>query len=82
MPDDWFSPKEEVPYLYLSANPWACFCSLGYLHHYLDDNDFNVYTRSGPLITNDPDSVVRTAAPLLTGSDPRHTSLPGSVTVS
>lgn len=72
MPDDWFSQKEEVPYLFLSANPWACFCSLGYLHRYVDENDFNIYTRSGPLITNDPDSVVRTAAPRLTGSDARH----------
>lgn len=66
MPDGWFSPKEEVPYLYLSANPWACSCSLGYLHRYLEENEFNIYTRSGPLITNNPGSVVSTAAPLLT----------------
>ncbi|TWW52978.1 hypothetical protein D4764_0180720 [Takifugu flavidus] len=78
MPDDWFSQKEEVPYLFLSANPWACSCSLGYLHRYVDEYDFNIYTRSGPLVTNDPDSVVRTAAPLRTGSDAPHTSLPAT----
>lgn len=58
MPDDWFSMKEMVPYLYLSANPWACSCSLDYLRRYLDDNEFNVYTRDGPLINNDVESVV------------------------
>lgn len=61
MPDDWFSMKEMVPYLYLSANPWACSCSLDYLRRYLDDNEFNVYTRDGPLINNDVESVVSVA---------------------
>ncbi|XP_076580909.1 uncharacterized protein LOC143316943 [Chaetodon auriga] len=58
MPDDWFSQKEEVPYLYLSDNPWACSCSLGYLHTYLDDYELNVYVRDGPLIKSDAESVV------------------------
>lgn len=58
MPDDWFSKKEEVPYLYLSANPWACSCSLNYLHRYLNDYEFNVYVRDGPNIRNDAESVV------------------------
>ncbi|CAK6982903.1 platelet glycoprotein Ib alpha chain, partial [Scomber scombrus] len=58
LPDNWFSQKEEVPYLYLSANPWACFCSLGYLRRYLDDYDYNVYVRDGINIMNDGESVV------------------------
>ncbi|XP_044040191.1 platelet glycoprotein Ib alpha chain [Siniperca chuatsi] len=58
MPDDWFSQKEEVPYLYLSANLWACSCSLGYLRRYLDDYELNVYVRDGPIIRSDAESVV------------------------
>ncbi|XP_049424270.1 SLIT and NTRK-like protein 6 isoform X1 [Epinephelus fuscoguttatus] len=58
MPDDWFSKKEAVPYLFLSANPWACSCSLGYLRRYLDNYEFNVYTREGPIIQSDAESVV------------------------
>lgn len=61
MPDDWFSQKEEVPYLYLSANPWACSCSLSYLRIYLEKYDYNVYVRNGPLITIDAESVVSSA---------------------
>ncbi|MEQ2219320.1 hypothetical protein XENOCAPTIV_015999, partial [Xenoophorus captivus] len=58
MPDGWFSQKEEVPYLYLSENPWTCSCSLGYLRRYLDDYEANVYVRDGPIIRSDVDSVV------------------------
>ncbi|KAK1890581.1 Platelet glycoprotein Ib alpha chain [Dissostichus eleginoides] len=58
MPDGWFDPKEEVPYLFLSANPWACSCSLGYLRGYLDEYEYNVYVRDGPIFTTDPLSVV------------------------
>nr|XP_046237601.1 platelet glycoprotein Ib alpha chain [Scatophagus argus] len=58
MPDNWFSQKEEVPYLYLSANPWACSCSLGYLRTYLDNYEFNVYVRDGPIINSNAESVV------------------------
>lgn len=58
MPDDWFSKKEEVPYLYLSSNPWACSCSLTYFHKYLNDYELNVYVRDGPNIRGDAESVV------------------------
>lgn len=69
MPDNWFSQKEEVPYLYLSANPWACSCSLGYLRRYLDDYELNVYVRDGPDIKSDGESVVGIeTAPELTDS--------------
>lgn len=60
VPDDWFSQKEEVPYLYLSANPWACSCALQYLHGYLDEYGLNVYTQ-GQSITSNPESVVSPA---------------------
>lgn len=58
LPNDWFIKKEEVPYLYLSANPWACSCSLSYLHKYLNEHEFNVYVRDGPIIQVDVESVV------------------------
>lgn len=58
MPDDWFSQKEQVPYLYLSGNLWACSCSLGYLRRYLEENELNVYTQDGPIIKNNAESVV------------------------
>ncbi|XP_032439433.1 platelet glycoprotein Ib alpha chain [Xiphophorus hellerii] len=58
MPDGWFSQKEDVPYLYLSLNPWACSCSLGYLRRYLDDFELNIYVRDGAEIRNGVDSVV------------------------
>lgn len=60
MPDGWFSQKMEVPYLYLSANPWACSCSLDYLRTYLEEYESNVYTRDGPVIRSDAESVVST----------------------
>lgn len=49
-----------MPYLDLSANPWACSCALLYLHGYLDDYGLNVYTR-GQSITSNPESVVSPA---------------------
>ncbi|XP_051251457.1 leucine-rich repeat transmembrane protein FLRT3 [Dicentrarchus labrax] len=58
MPDDWFSQKEEVPYLYLSENLWVCSCSLGYLRRYIDDYEFNIYVRDGPLIRVEAESVM------------------------
>ncbi|XP_062240539.1 platelet glycoprotein Ib alpha chain [Platichthys flesus] len=57
MPDNWFITKEDVPYLYLSANPWVCSCNIGYLHQYIDEYN-NVYVRDGPLITLRPESVI------------------------
>uniref|UniRef100_A0AAV2KN36 LRRCT domain-containing protein n=1 Tax=Knipowitschia caucasica TaxID=637954 RepID=A0AAV2KN36_KNICA len=59
LPDDWFSQKEEVLYLYLSANPWSCSCSHGYLRRYLEEYEGNVYVRDGPIVSLDPDSVRR-----------------------
>ncbi|KAM6894717.1 uncharacterized protein PEZ65_022371 [Lycodopsis pacificus] len=58
MPDGWFSQKKSVPYLYLSANPWACYCSLSYLSVYVDEYEFNVYVRDGPVIEISAESVV------------------------
>nr|XP_055044039.1 platelet glycoprotein Ib alpha chain [Misgurnus anguillicaudatus] len=48
MPDGFFSSKPELPYVYLSYNPWLCSCAVGYLHSYLNDQDYNVYKHEGP----------------------------------
>ncbi|CAL8241208.1 unnamed protein product [Merluccius merluccius] len=59
MPDDWFSMHDiGIPYLFLSANPWLCSCSLGYLNEYLNDYESTVYVRDGTLIKVDAESVV------------------------
>ncbi|KAG7496719.1 platelet glycoprotein Ib alpha chain-like [Solea senegalensis] len=65
MPDNWFEKKEEVPYLYLSINPWACSCSLSYFHQYLGDHELNFYVRDGPNIRSDAESVVCDSPPFL-----------------
>ncbi|KAM9407941.1 uncharacterized protein gp1ba isoform 1-T1 [Salvelinus alpinus] len=67
MPDQWFSAKPDVPYTYLSQNPWACFCKVGYLKKHLDDQGFNVYTRDGIIITPDEESVTCATPPSLAG---------------
>ncbi|XP_072552657.1 uncharacterized protein gp1ba isoform X2 [Salminus brasiliensis] len=43
LPDEFFSSKPELPYVYLSQNPWLCSCQVGYLQQYLDDQGHNVY---------------------------------------
>lgn len=58
MPDDWLSTMSEVCYLYLSENPWTCTCSAGYFRSYLEEYEYNVYTRDGVNIQIDVDSVV------------------------
>ncbi|XP_074479796.1 uncharacterized protein LOC141760669 [Sebastes fasciatus] len=67
MPDDWFSQKEEVPYLFLSANPWECSCSIFYFRRYLDEFDFNVYVRNGPIIKTGVEKVVCDSPPFHQG---------------
>uniref|UniRef100_A0A3B1K2L1 Platelet glycoprotein Ib alpha chain-like n=1 Tax=Astyanax mexicanus TaxID=7994 RepID=A0A3B1K2L1_ASTMX len=52
MPDGFFSSKPELPYVYLSQNPWLCSCQVGYLRQYLDDQVIKAS------IENDPESVV------------------------
>ncbi|KAL0150044.1 hypothetical protein M9458_054703, partial [Cirrhinus mrigala] len=48
MPDGFFSSKPELPYVYLTNNPWLCSCAVGYLHSYLNDQEHNVYVHDGP----------------------------------
>ncbi|KAK9954804.1 hypothetical protein ABG768_016845 [Culter alburnus] len=48
MPDGFFSSKPELPYVFLSYNPWLCSCAVGYLHSYLNDQEHNVYKHDGP----------------------------------
>ncbi|XP_056127835.1 platelet glycoprotein Ib alpha chain [Rhinichthys klamathensis goyatoka] len=48
MPDRFFSSKPELPYVFLSYNPWICSCAVGYLHSYLSDQEHNVYKHEGP----------------------------------
>lgn len=66
MPDGFFSSKPELPYVYLSHNPWLCSCAVGYLHSYLNDQEHNVYVHDGPNdILPGADSVVCSAPPHL-----------------
>ncbi|KAI4892490.1 hypothetical protein NFI96_020752 [Prochilodus magdalenae] len=64
MPEEFFSSKPELPYVYLSQNPWICSCQVGYLRRYLEDQGHNVYKHIAPTgdikasIQNDPESVV------------------------
>ncbi|KAI7794670.1 putative platelet glycoprotein Ib alpha chain-like [Triplophysa rosa] len=68
MPDGFFSSKPELPYVYLSYNPWLCSCSVGYLHSYLNDQDHNVYKHGGPNdIVPGADSVLCAGPPHLSG---------------
>ncbi|XP_051517552.1 platelet glycoprotein Ib alpha chain isoform X2 [Myxocyprinus asiaticus] len=68
MPDDFFSSKPDIAYVYLSHNPWLCSCAIGYLHSYLNDQDYNIYIHEGPKsITQGPETVVCAKPPHLTG---------------
>ncbi|XP_063042628.1 platelet glycoprotein Ib alpha chain [Engraulis encrasicolus] len=65
MPHNWFVSKPDLPYVFLSKNPWKCYCEVGYLQVYLEDQEFNVYVHTNPdspnpllSIENDPESVV------------------------
>ncbi|KAJ8255032.1 hypothetical protein GJAV_G00200200 [Gymnothorax javanicus] len=59
MPDKFFSKLSDIPYVYLSKNPWVCNCDVGYLSRWLEDQGHNVYVHTGPSnIVNDPESVV------------------------
>uniref|UniRef100_A0A672K846 Platelet glycoprotein Ib alpha chain-like n=1 Tax=Sinocyclocheilus grahami TaxID=75366 RepID=A0A672K846_SINGR len=66
MPDGFFSSKPELPYVYLTHNPWLCSCAVGYLHSYLNDQEHNVYMHDGPNdIVPAADSVVCSGPPHL-----------------
>ncbi|XP_073678692.1 uncharacterized protein gp1ba [Garra rufa] len=66
MPDGFFSSKPDLPYVYLSHNPWLCSCTIGYLHSYLNDQEHNVYIHNGPNdIVPGADSVVCSGPPHL-----------------
>ncbi|XP_053337876.1 platelet glycoprotein Ib alpha chain [Clarias gariepinus] len=68
LPDDFFTSKPELPYVYLSKNDWVCTCQVSYLQRYLDDQGHNVYKHTGALaIENAVDSVVCSAPPRLQG---------------
>ncbi len=66
MPDHFFSSKPELPYVYLTHNPWLCSCTVGYLHSFLNDQEHNVYMHDGPNdIVPAADSVVCSGPPHL-----------------
>lgn len=68
MPDGFFSSKPDLPYVYLSYNPWLCSCSVGYLHSFLNDQEHNVYKHEGPNdIVPGADSVSCAGPPHLSG---------------
>ncbi|XP_036447030.1 platelet glycoprotein Ib alpha chain [Colossoma macropomum] len=64
LPDEFFSSKPELPYVFLSKNRWLCSCQVGYLQKYLEDQGHNVYKHTNHTmdlkasVENDPESVV------------------------
>ncbi|XP_026887233.2 platelet glycoprotein Ib alpha chain [Electrophorus electricus] len=66
MPNEFFSSKPDLPYVFLSQNPWQCSCEVGYLQRYLEDQGHNVYQNTGPTtLENNPESVVCAGPPHL-----------------
>uniref|UniRef100_A0A9J8BNC4 LRRCT domain-containing protein n=1 Tax=Cyprinus carpio carpio TaxID=630221 RepID=A0A9J8BNC4_CYPCA len=66
MPDLFFSSKPELPYVYLTHNPWLCSCAVGYLHSFLNEQEHNIYMHDGPNdILPAADSVVCSGPPHL-----------------
>ncbi|RXM91851.1 Platelet glycoprotein Ib alpha chain [Acipenser ruthenus] len=57
LPDGFFSHLE-IPYVFLSSNPWFCDCSLEYFRGWMEEQGHNVYSRDGGEIKNAPETVV------------------------
>ncbi|XP_041926538.1 platelet glycoprotein Ib alpha chain [Alosa sapidissima] len=70
MPHNWFSSKPELPYVFLSKNPWRCFCDVGYLQIYLDDQAHNVYFHTNPQSTNPLQDIENNAESVVCASPP------------
>ncbi|KAJ8387421.1 hypothetical protein AAFF_G00156590 [Aldrovandia affinis] len=65
MPNQFFSRMPNLPYVYLSKNPWVCSCEVAYLSTWLEDQGHNVYVHTGPShIVNDPESVLHPPRPM------------------
>ncbi|MBN3270570.1 GP1BA protein, partial [Polyodon spathula] len=65
IPDGFFS-EAEIPYVYLSSNPWVCDCNLEYFREWIEQQSHNVYIRDRGEIQNYPESV------LCVAPSPRH----------
>ncbi|XP_067301457.1 platelet glycoprotein Ib alpha chain [Pseudorasbora parva] len=66
MPESFFSSEYDIPYVYLSQNPWLCSCAVGYLHSYLNDQEGSIYKHDeikGVVLS--PQSVVCSGPPHL-----------------
>ncbi|XP_017543466.1 platelet glycoprotein Ib alpha chain [Pygocentrus nattereri] len=73
LPDEFFSSKPELPYVFLSKNRWVCSCQVGYLEKYLNDQAHNVYIHGNRTmdlkgsVENVPESVVCFEPPFMKG---------------
>ncbi|KAL7863845.1 hypothetical protein AOLI_G00152650 [Acnodon oligacanthus] len=73
LPDEFFSSKPELPYVFLSKNRWLCSCQVGYLQKYLEDQEHNVYIHTNRTmdlkasIVNDAESVLCFNPPFMKG---------------
>ncbi|XP_077326821.1 uncharacterized protein LOC143961413 [Lithobates pipiens] len=59
IPDNFFHGPNDLGYVYLDNNPWACSCTLHYFKEWVEDNGHAIYTKlSDGTPVNDEKSIL------------------------